>query len=708
MYTNLEQDNGAEAGVGSVPRVTGLWGGSLVPVEGEGFAEVKMLHLPWQRPRALIVSGWCPSHYVAASGKGAALPTAREGSSRSPTGLLPSGRCFMDLPFNGSRVSNTGALLPGRGGGRSTKLRSGVPKVTFTGSLGRLWTNDSGREVSKEWPLLCRPLCPQEGTLVCGTFVLVGRFCTPGVSREPGCDEGDDDSSYRRDDARARSPCSLDAPVDRPRRALPPISRMLPRAALLLRSRSPALPPADALLPPQDVPLDCHVPRRAASPRLPPFSDVRRHQRAPSPMDYDHRPFRYHESPVLPYDLTTRRARSPRSVSPQSLPPVMASMHLTQATSAEDGGGQGNGSGAPPSQHGSGSSGGYVDASQTSLSFFGSLGIGGDKGGLGGADGGGGGGQAPSGGLPSVESTSLPPPIPLPVEPHVTTILRSPPEAQTFEPPSQTQVPLVSSTDLQSGWSDRSPMSPQYMQTSYPSRPSPGSTSLLDASSPPLHDLQREVPLQVRVSILQQRLGLPEDTPLEFVNGGHGIKNPLAPPTDATRPEASEKMQQPQPAVVMDDDTSSKFVCRVCSKTFSLQRLLNRHMKCHSDVKRYLCTFCGKGFNDTFDLKRHTRTHTGVRPYKCNLCEKSFTQRCSLESHCLKVHGVQHSYAYKERRSKVYVCEECGHTTGEPECHYMHLKDNHPYSPALLKFYDKRHFKFNNSNFTNVLLMSQT
>lgn len=91
----------------------------------------------------------------------------------------------------------------------------------------------------------------------------------------------------------------------------------------------------------------------------------------------------------------------------------------------------------------------------------------------------------------------------------------------------------------------------------------------------------------------------------------------------------------------------------MCSKSFSLQRLLNRHMKCHSDIKRYLCTFCGKGFNDTFDLKRHTRTHTGVRPYKCNLCEKSFTQRCSLESHCLKVHGVQHQYAYKERRTKV-------------------------------------------------------
>ena len=57
--------------------------------------------------------------------------------------------------------------------------------------------------------------------------------------------------------------------------------------------------------------------------------------------------------------------------------------------------------------------------------------------------------------------------------------------------------------------------------------------------------------------------------------------------------------------------SDNQFVCKMCQKVFPLQRLLNRHIKCHSDVKRYLCTFCGKGFNDTFDLKRHTRTHTG-------------------------------------------------------------------------------------------------
>jgi ovo len=144
---------------------------------------------------------------------------------------------------------------------------------------------------------------------------------------------------------------------------------------------------------------------------------------------------------------------------------------------------------------------------------------------------------------------------------------------------------------------------------------------------------------------------------LEFVNGGHGIKNPLAIENIPGRLREEEpvppKKQAPSSSSSSEADVEGKFSCHICSKSFALQRLLNRHMKCHSDIKRYLCTFCGKGFNDTFDLKRHTRTHTGVRPYKCNLCEKSFTQRCSLESHCLKVHGVQHQYAYKERRTKV-------------------------------------------------------
>ena len=56
----------------------------------------------------------------------------------------------------------------------------------------------------------------------------------------------------------------------------------------------------------------------------------------------------------------------------------------------------------------------------------------------------------------------------------------------------------------------------------------------------------------------------------------------------------------------------SSFLCDVCNKVFPLQRLLKRHMKCHSAVKKYNCAHCSKGFNDTFDLKRHVRTHTGT------------------------------------------------------------------------------------------------
>lgn len=154
------------------------------------------------------------------------------------------------------------------------------------------------------------------------------------------------------------------------------------------------------------------------------------------------------------------------------------------------------------------------------------------------------------------------------------------------------------------------------------------------------------------------QLGLPPEVQLEFVNGGHGIKNPLAVENIPGRvredePVCNSKKTIPAP---IEEADGNKFACQICSKAFNLQRLLNRHMKCHSDVKRYLCTFCGKGFNDTFDLKRHTRTHTGVRPYKCNLCEKSFTQRCSLESHCLKGNYRIHS---RYKISLVHIIKIC-------------------------------------------------
>ncbi|GFO45438.1 Zinc finger protein 362-like [Plakobranchus ocellatus] len=199
----------------------------------------------------------------------------------------------------------------------------------------------------------------------------------------------------------------------------------------------------------------------------------------------------------------------------------------------------------------------------------------------------------------------------------------------------------------------------------------------------------------------QKPLNLPEIPPPqkipELINGGFGIKNPLF---------TSKKMENSRGRKYNDQSTDvkgDKPKCHICEKTFDLQRHLNRHLKSHSTFKRYLCRICNKGFNDTFDLKRHTRTHTGVRPYKCQHCGKAFTQRCSLESHSRKVHGQAMSYAPKQRRRKLYVCEDCGNTTEDPADHFLHIKSKHPQSAVLNKFYDKRHFKFEDTNIPKLL-----
>ncbi|KAM6949275.1 putative transcription factor Ovo-like 1a [Aplochiton taeniatus] len=191
-------------------------------------------------------------------------------------------------------------------------------------------------------------------------------------------------------------------------------------------------------------------------------------------------------------------------------------------------------------------------------------------------------------------------------------------------------------------------------------------TGELPSVPPPLPPLPPLVP-----SLLSQDHGA---TPVVLVTAA----TPPAAPPPTVVPAATRQL-----APGGQSSSPAAYMCQVCEKGFQYQRMLNRHMKCHNDTKRHLCTHCGKGFNDTFDLKRHVRTHTGVRPYKCSQCDKAFTQRCSLESHMKKIHGVTQKYAYKERRNKLYVCEECGHTVGAQDSLLAHLHALHPHSPFL-------------------------
>ncbi|XP_014679835.1 PREDICTED: protein ovo-like [Priapulus caudatus] len=215
-----------------------------------------------------------------------------------------------------------------------------------------------------------------------------------------------------------------------------------------------------------------------------------------------------------------------------------------------------------------------------------------------------------------------------------------------------------------------------------PSRPAMTSPDR-PGRTPPLSPLAGT---HVNMPFLQAQLGLPPDIPVEVINGGHGIKNPLlreAAGKGGGGGDHHVATEPLPPAPIQADD--NKFLCKICSKVVLLQRLLN------TDTNEV-----PSSFNTIPVYLRDTLRprDTGVRPYQCGHCEKRFTQRCSLESHARKVHGVQQCYAYKERRSKIYVCEDCGHTSMDPELHYVHLKQRHPHSPSLLKYYDKRQFKF--------------
>nr|XP_054760472.1 transcription factor Ovo-like 2 [Lytechinus pictus] len=126
------------------------------------------------------------------------------------------------------------------------------------------------------------------------------------------------------------------------------------------------------------------------------------------------------------------------------------------------------------------------------------------------------------------------------------------------------------------------------------------------------------------------------------------------------------------------DRSRQKHRCSTCSSTFNTERAYTRHMTSeHNQKKTHICSFCEKGFQDKFDLKRHYRTHTGVRPYKCNICPRTFTQRCSLETHISKVHGMPLTFGFKERRKKIYVCEDCGNSAKDAYDHYLHMWISH-------------------------------
>ncbi|CAC5398718.1 ZNF423 [Mytilus coruscus] len=87
-----------------------------------------------------------------------------------------------------------------------------------------------------------------------------------------------------------------------------------------------------------------------------------------------------------------------------------------------------------------------------------------------------------------------------------------------------------------------------------------------------------------------------------------------------------KRQSESLPNQVPRDASSGKFVCELCSKTFTNRSSYFRHKRIHGE-KKYHCFVCDKAFHRKEHLQSHIHRHTKSFPLKC--C------KCSYESHSL-------------------------------------------------------------------------
>ena len=101
------------------------------------------------------------------------------------------------------------------------------------------------------------------------------------------------------------------------------------------------------------------------------------------------------------------------------------------------------------------------------------------------------------------------------------------------------------------------------------------------------------------------------------------------------------------------------FVCCICQKAFTAQKMLNIHMLTHKqlndsdcDNKRdlFLCEICGKGFPIPSKVERHKRmAHAMTKSELCKTCGKAFSDVEYLKKHI----------KFSHEASKKFLCSFC-------------------------------------------------
>ncbi|XP_019869816.2 PR domain zinc finger protein 15 [Aethina tumida] len=117
--------------------------------------------------------------------------------------------------------------------------------------------------------------------------------------------------------------------------------------------------------------------------------------------------------------------------------------------------------------------------------------------------------------------------------------------------------------------------------------------------------------------------------------------------------------------VLKKSEPTVSYICEVCTKTFTMLRSFNVHMKTHGDPE-FKCETCDKMFWRKDILKNHMRLHTGVLEFVCDMCDKKFKTKTLLYCHQTRVHKVAR-----------FGCDECNATFKQKSLLSKHCEEKH-------------------------------
>ena len=122
------------------------------------------------------------------------------------------------------------------------------------------------------------------------------------------------------------------------------------------------------------------------------------------------------------------------------------------------------------------------------------------------------------------------------------------------------------------------------------------------------------------------------------MKSGHKVKTKTVTKTQVCEHCGGELMKNHQCHV----DTSQTKTCNICQKTMET-KALRHHLQYHrrKEVSHHVCQFCTKPFTTESSLKRHILIHENSKPHSCQVCEKTFRQKVALSAHLRTHSGVR-------------------------------------------------------------------